>query len=128
MNYSRTDSLGKTATGFPKTFLQSMPTTIYEPRSTFQGFAKRQEPVSTAKFAVNQGGHMIHYNTNGGGRDSYIYRNNGGFTKMQEFKKWPEVGSIQGKPSYPKNKPNPVMEAKTLFYRSNGTGRDSYIE
>lgn len=26
-------------------------------------------------------GHMKHYNNNGTGRDSYIYEDNGGFTK-----------------------------------------------
>jgi hypothetical protein len=47
---------------------------------------------------------------------------------MHEPIKWPEKGAIQGKPLHQKSKPNPVMEAKTIFYRPNGTGRDTYIE
>mmetsp|Transcript_2727 Transcript_2727/g.4640 ORF Transcript_2727/g.4640 Transcript_2727/m.4640 type:complete len:103 (+) Transcript_2727:204-512(+) len=70
---------------------------------------------------------MRHYVNNGGGRDSYIYMDNGGFTEKQKVVKWPEVGSIQQKPILQRPKPNPVMEAKTIFYRSDGTGRDQYI-
>jgi len=31
-------------------------------------------------YAINQGGRYVHYNTNGGGRDTYIHNSNGGFT------------------------------------------------
>ena len=68
------------------------------------------------------------YVNNGGGRDTYIYRDDGGFTKMYDPANWPNVGSIQGKPTYKKAPANPVMHAKPVFYRANGGGRDSYIE
>lgn len=77
---------------------------------------------------MNGRGHMRHYGNNGGGRDSYIYADDGGFTKMYKPVNWPTVGSIQGKPLHKKAPPNPVMHAKPVFYRANGSGRDSYIE
>jgi len=46
---------------------------------------------------------------------------------MYENVKWPGVGSIQGRPAFKKAPPNPVCDAKTIFYRNDGTGRDSYI-
>ena len=49
------------------------------------------------------------YNTNGGGRDTYCYKDNGGFTKMHDPVKWPEVGAISQKPIFLKAKPNPVL-------------------
>ena len=75
MNVSKSGSMRVINSGFPVPYLQSVPTTVYEPKFTFQGQVdKKQQPMSHAKFGVNQGGHMIHYNTNGGGRDSYIFR------------------------------------------------------
>lgn len=71
---------------------------------------------------------MVHYTTNNGGRDSYIYLDNGGFTSMHNAVKWPSKGSIYEKPSYFKAKPNPVMEAKNIFYKPDGSGRDTYVE
>lgn len=68
------------------------------------------------------------YNTNGGGRDTYCYRDNGGFTNMQDGVKWPEIGSISQKPLFKKPMPNPVMQSKTIFYKPDGTGRDTYID
>jgi hypothetical protein len=37
---------------------------------------------------------MKHYNNNGAGRDSYIYENHGGFTKMYQPISWPQVGTF----------------------------------
>lgn len=45
-------------------------------------------------YAINQGGRYVHYNTNGGGRDTYIHNSNGGFTTLYTNVKWPEVTSI----------------------------------
>lgn len=87
----------------------------------------KNKPVSHAQYDVGNG-HMIHYNTNGGGRDTYVYLDNGGFTNMHKPVKWPQKGSIYEKPLYIKPPPNPVMEAKNVFYRADGSGRDSYIE
>ena len=67
----------------------------------------------------------VHYHTNGTGRDSYIVRNNGGFNKMYNPIKWPNVGTF-----VPKRVPRentPLMHPMPVYYHSNGTGRDSYI-
>ena len=67
----------------------------------------------------------MHYQTNGGGRDSYIVRDNGGFCMMHETIKYADLGTFGGK-RRPRESA-PAIHAKNLFYRSNGTGRDSYI-
>ena len=80
--------------------------------------------MSKSQFALkNQG--LVHYTTNGGGRDSYIYLDNGGFTTMHSPTKWPK--STQFLPQKNTQKPNPVMEAKNIFYKPDGSGRDRYI-
>ena len=68
---------------------------------------------------------MTHYFTNGGGRDDYIYRNNGGFTSMYDPVNWPQKGTLHT--VHKKAPPNPVMHAKPIYYRSDGSGRDSYV-
>ena len=67
------------------------------------------------------------YKTNGQGRDSYIHLDNGGFTTMHQSVNYQKPGTMKSPVQY-FSKPNPVMEAKNIFYRSNGTGRDTYIE
>jgi hypothetical protein len=78
-------------------------------------------------YAINQGGRYVHYNVNGGGRDTYIHNNDGGFTAAHQNTKWPEIGSIQSKPIFKKSSPSPVLDSKTVYYRADGSGRDSYI-
>ena len=67
------------------------------------------------------------YKTNGTGRDLYIHLDNGGYTAMHKPIQYFKPGTMRTIQASAK-KPNPVMEAKNVFYRSNGTGRDSYIE
>ncbi len=70
--------------------------------------------------------HPVHYHTNGTGRDSYIVRDNGGFNAMYEPCKYGDVGTFSSqKRKFSGNAP--TIHAKNLYYRSNGTGRDSYI-
>ena len=102
----------------------------YEPRSTFQNFSNANVSVSKAQYAVGHG-HAIHYPSNGTGRDTYIQRYNGGFTKMhQPCAPIPPPGTIKQKPSFHevRQPPHPVMDSKPVFYRADGTGRDKYIE
>ena len=47
---------------------------------------------------------------------------------MYEPIKYSKVGSIMERKIFPIHKPNPVMEAKPVFYRADGTGRDTYVE
>ena len=73
----------------------------------------------------------IHYNSNHGGRDSYIYGDNGGFS-IQGFGSHEEnyPGTMRQGKSYrapdPSKKYSPVR-SKPIHYHNNGTGRDSYI-
>jgi len=68
---------------------------VYEPRKTFQARYNQKDIMTNNLYAINQGGRYVHYNTNGGGRDTYIHNSNGGFTTMYTNVKWPDVGSIQ---------------------------------
>ena len=71
----------------------------------------------------------IHYQNNGGGRDSYIYSNNGGFTVKHSGSMFPKPGSmLQAK----KMGPSVAMKfaplnGKPVHYNNDGTGRDGYI-
>ncbi len=70
----------------------------------------------------------MNYRTNDGGRDSYIYSNNGGFYKTPQSQK-SEIKKV-GFPS-PK-KPQVTLPtisdfARPVHYRANNGGRDSYI-
>lgn len=81
------------------------------------------------------------YNTNGTGRDTYIYCNSGGFTATNGSQVQPPIGMYNGlnldllcvgtfcspiKKSDSKIK-KPVINSKAIHYNSNGTGRDTYI-
>lgn len=93
----------------------------YEPRSTFGGFSNDY----LSKTGYRGTAHTVHYHTNGGGRDSYIVRDNGGFNTMFEPCKYPDLGTFGGKHRY--RPAVPTIHAKNLYYRSDGSGRDSYI-
>lgn len=71
----------------------------------------------------------LHYNTNGTGRDSYIYMDNGGFSL-------PDFGQPMGspgtmKPDLPYRPPYPhklkPIQSRPIHYVQDGQGRDSYI-
>jgi hypothetical protein len=50
---------------------------------------------------------------------------------MNRPKKWPVIGSLTAhKPNLHavRQPPAPVVHSKHVYYRANGTGRDSYIE
>ena len=76
--------------GYTRTLLGVQNTTVYEPRNTFQ--LKHKEELT--KTMNNAKGHLVHYHTNGSGRDEYIYKDSGGFNKMYEPVKYAQVGSM----------------------------------
>lgn len=50
---------------------------------------------------------------------------------MNRPTKWPEIGSLTANKPHlhaVRAPPNPVIHSKNVYYRANGTGRDSYIE
>lgn len=107
--------------GFNNSFLKSQ-NPMYFPR---QSFDKKGANVTKAQY-TSANGRLAMYNTNGQGRDGYIHLDNGGFTALHKSVNYSKPGSMKPMNFY--TKPNPVMEAKNVFYRSNGSGRDSYIE
>ena len=67
----------------------------------------------------------ILYKTNGSGRDTYIKNNNGGMTVDYKPYNPGELGSFSPRRKYVE--PMPTLPGKMVYYRSDGTGRDSYI-
>ena len=70
-------------------------------------------------------GHIVFYQINGSGRDSYISTNNGGFCQPRS-KQFYDIGRLPvlGQ-RFPSN--YSTIEGKRVIYSSNGSGRDSYI-
>jgi hypothetical protein len=65
-----------------------------------------------------------HYNPTGEGRDTYIYVNNGGV----ERNKYPYTFFEESRVTRRSFSPgSPRLEPKPLKYKSDGTGRDTYI-
>ena len=74
----------------------------------------------------------IIYNTNGSGRDSYIFNDCGGFNKMKEPRSQFHPGSLllpdlQHKKFFEKQK-QPELHSKPIKYNDDGTGRDGYVK
>ena len=69
-----------------------------------------------------------HYNANGGGRDSYIFNNNGGFSVPNTNSYQAPLGSMNrgGRP-YKYHSPKRQIEGRPIHYINDGTGRDTYI-
>ena len=65
------------------------------------------------------------YQTNGSGRDSYIYNNSGGFCAEKKNNNY----SRSTFPSHRTfHRTNNEIEGMQIIYKSDGTGRDSYIK
>jgi len=71
----------------------------YEPRRTFQTI--QNDYLSKSMYA-GKAAQTVHYNTNGTGRDSYIFRDNGGFSTMHQPYpyKYGSVGTFAPKRKY----------------------------
>ena len=67
-----------------------------------------------------------HYFSNGSGRDNFIMYNNGGFSEARFFNPVTSTAYMRYK-SYATVSPSPRKEAQPVEYRSDGSGRDSYI-
>ncbi len=65
-----------------QSFLHSIPTTVYEPR---KGVFEKTGEAFMSKASYNTGrGHVRHYFNDGTGRDTYVQRDHGGFTKFYD--------------------------------------------
>ncbi len=73
------------------------------------------------------------YRSDGSGRDTYIYHDNGGFNSTggfptrTSFNCSPSKSSLPFLPRTTYGTRNSPPEAKNVNYRHDGTGRDSYI-
>ena len=79
-------------------------------------------------FCLNNG-HALHYWNDGTGRDTYVETDNGGITENKYIgpnKVKLSPGAMWTKGVY--DPPMPVMHAKPIYYRPDGSGRDVYIE
>ena len=71
----------------------------------------------------------VQYKLNGAGRDTYIFSNNGGFSDVYYGPNTYEkpgsmLPTIRGKAAAEKK---PTIHSKSVYYRQDGTGRDTYI-
>ena len=69
--------------------------------------------------------YKVHYTCNGTGRDTYININSGGFFTPFKTKEVSAVGSFVSQKRF--NSPAPVIQPLGVHYKSDGSGRDSYI-
>ena len=70
-----------------------------------------------------------HYEANGTGRDMYISTNNGGFTINNMASPQPKIERVVLSNKFKFQQAGKAsIEPKPVRYRSNGSGRDSYIE
>lgn len=71
----------------------------------------------------------VQYKTNGGGRDTYIFGNNGGFSQdYYQANTYDKPGTMLPnirKRASPEKRP--TIHSKSVYYRQDGSGRDSYI-
>ena len=69
----------------------------------------------------------VNYQSTGTGRDTFVKHNNGGFFKAYHPVKAAPVGSFLTK-RRPPAAPRPAIVSRGIYYHSDGSGRDNYIE
>ena len=68
----------------------------------------------------------VNYFADGTGRDTFVKTDNGGFYKANTPVKAPAVTRLAPKNYYVP--PSPIIKSRGVYYRSDGSGRDNYIE
>ena len=68
----------------------------------------------------------VNYWADGTGRDTFVKTDNGGFYKFYEPVKSAAVTSFVAKRQWVP--PSPIIKSRGVYYRSDGSGRDAYIE
>ena len=71
--------------------------------------------------------YKVHYHNDGTGRDTYIGVSSGGLYDPRPYAHRPAFSFGKFNTRRSAVEPNPVMHAKPLHYRSDGSGRDSYV-
>ena len=98
-------------------------------RSTFG--VKSGLPKETTNTNYNHNLHGLNYRVGGGGRDTYIFNDNGGFTSLNRPRGQEKGGGFLPKvnrsPDASKKFSSTMQQAKSVRYKTDGTGRDSYV-
>eukprot|EP00349_Pseudokeronopsis_sp_Brazil_P000570 CAMPEP_0202963094 /NCGR_PEP_ID=MMETSP1396-20130829/7089_1 /ASSEMBLY_ACC=CAM_ASM_000872 /TAXON_ID= /ORGANISM="Pseudokeronopsis sp., Strain Brazil" /LENGTH=130 /DNA_ID=CAMNT_0049684037 /DNA_START=53 /DNA_END=446 /DNA_ORIENTATION=- len=83
------------------------------------------QPLSKSQFANDRG---TIYKTDGSGRDTYIFNNNGGFAIEHKPNSYCKPGTYLLPTIIKRRKDQkPVLHSKAVCYRNDGSGRDCYI-
>ena len=91
---------------------------------THQGLGGSTDYLSKSMFGVP---FTTNYQFNGTGRDSYIGVDNGGFFARTDPSKAPDLGTFGATGPKFFQSYNSRIPAKYVGYKTNGTGRDTYI-
>ena len=94
---------------------------------TFSSSFIQDKGLTRTQFAVDRG---IIYRADGTGRDSYVFNSNGGFCFehkpfRHEKTAMHPLPNVNNKSYY--RAPAPVVHAKPVQYKQDGSGRDFYI-
>ena len=93
------------------------------------GSSKAVPETSVTNFTNNW--HGLRYKVNGGGRDTYIHMDNGGFNSMYKPREQDRAGqflpNVNRSPDAAKKFTTSESMAKSIRYKTDGTGRDSYV-
>ena len=100
----------------------------YEPGFSQLGSSRPPKETNTTSFNRSYAG--MRYQINGGGRDTYIYNDNGGFASMHRARMQDQPGTflprVNRSPNAAQKYTTANQNAKSVRYKTDGTGRDSY--
>lgn len=92
------------------------------------GSKTRTKETSVTNFSKNWAG--LRYPINGGGRDTYIYNDNGGngamYVPRQQDKSSTFLPNVNRSPAAAQKFTSASSMAKSIRYKTDGSGRDSY--
>jgi hypothetical protein len=71
--------------------------------------------------------HNSAYRINGTGRDTYVYNNNGGLDHEYHPVNYAKPGKFMSSQKNFYKPRNPTIQSKAVLYKSDGSGRDSYV-
>ena len=93
-------------------------------------FGSSKAPPETNVTTFTNNWHGLKYNINGTGRDTYIYNDNGGFNSTYKPRVQDRSGNflphVNRSPDAAKKFTNAESMAKSIRYKTDGSGRDSY--